>query len=61
MNNLVIHVASTLVDTAFPISPAEYGFRTPNYSNCLPLLRLLAPMAYAEPSQASRKEAEDNA
>ena len=29
--------------------------------NCLPLLRPLAPMAHAEPSRASRKEAEDNA
>lgn len=29
--------------------------------DCLPLLRPLAPVAHAEPSQASRKEAEDNA
>lgn len=61
MNNLVIHVASALVATAFPISPAEYGFRIPNYSNCRPPLRSPAPMAYAVPSQASRKEVEDNA
>lgn len=61
MNNLVIHVASALVATAFPISPAEYGFRPPNYSNCRFLLRSPAPMAYAEPPQAIRKEAEDNA
>lgn len=54
-----MRIVCDLLSTIMPPMPDPLeDCRCPN---CLPLLRPLAHMAHAEPSQASRREAEDNA
>lgn len=56
---LYMRIVCDLLSTIMPPMPDPLeDCRCPN---CLPLLRPLAPVAHAEPSQAIRKEAEDNA
>ena len=57
MDNLLTHIASTLVDTAFPLPPTTPDFCRPDSYPPFPLF----PFRLPDPINYTRKEVEDDA